>query len=1683
MYRPTTARRRPAARRGAILVVVLALLTIFAVVGIAFVFYSDGEMVAARYAKEGENRNGQMTPTPPAFDDDAELALSSVIFGASPTDVTAQVTNSLRGHDLLSGMYGTHGWRQDSPTGKQLNPPYSGAGIMHEDLTKTTNNALGAVSDRARVVNNTAMNVGGAYYVVDPEISDGPREVAKTQPSDPTNNATMTGKKYVPKNAPYTYPDLNNLYLASVSPATGDVMVPSYFRPWAFNDRPATLNGKTTPTPAPLGGRLAPWNPSDPVLVANTDWVTAEGRAKILRPRPIDQLTPAELTAAWGKGYAPTVADYQAPGFNAVALYNKIDEKIRDGSIIGYPRPNADNSTTGDVFSSIGNVGVQKNDSILIDFGATAFEWPRGSGKLVKPLAAVLVTDTDGFLNVNAHGNVRDAGNHASYHGFGPWEINLESATANKGEASTIVSARYGKWGSPGARNANKTIATEAAFDRSARRLGQYGQVNWDSTGSLAMGVSKAVLVPSFGAGANPFAVSPNYAAGFFDDNTDIKKAQNHPSLYNPADWAPFPEGQPLNPLPNGGTTTMPYGYTYSHAETRRLRQRYAGELDLYQQMSFNKLAGAPSGTLIGSFPAGATYRQDPAHPRRMLFTSLSAGLDLPGTMPQGQTSGTEFVFKTPGAYPPATLPAPAHASNSGLLSSQSWAYGGLGGVNLNRPLADYRDKTNAPLSSTNITAASANKAWADRQNLARDIFVRLVFGVGASGVSIDTDPTSKDYGKVTLPTETSTTDSYNGLRYLAQIAANVVDYIDGDDISTVFVWNPATSGTDSTNNVLGYATDANVASIAAASMTDPTKFGERVVFGVEVPRLVINEVYSEIVDDPNGPKGKGKGKGQGKGSDDDGVARFWVELMNPTSPAIPTGAPDGVLGTGKVVIKDFAAPGVVPYKLTIARGKKKGKTLADDVRYNPANVAGSIPAGDEDIDYAFKDATDGTGMTPKNAEVEPNNGLYDPAGSAAQGVVVVGSEVKSAPTATEFDPKNIKPMPPAWSNGMIVAPGLQYVVPNSDMNNLDLKQPANEYRRHVVLLRRLANPYLPENTATNPYITVDSMDWVPANNAAFSGNGNGAGMGGVPITDRVALGRVQPYAAHAYPDDITAAALPTYSFPASMSLYQAPTTAAMTEPKHTLGRHNGTSATAPAATTYTPAAGGTTPAKLTDTVMAPYDWLVHLDRSVVSPMELLTLQAGKPHEVTYYFLQPPAATNENVRKQVGLAPWFGVAPDPAAAKQIAGHPYTLDGRSAVDMGGRSNNGLYRGLEYLRVKPWTYGVPAGGRVHGKLNVNTTQDIRIWNALSDPQEPRKVQEFTQADSDKLWTSLFTSPTTGGTPGSGVRTYTSQQLTDAINQKWTVPAPGETVDDADPYIDPEAKNYLARLAQLDRPFKPFGSADALRPPPSGTWTPAMIAPGGAGLQDTIFRADPTVTPVTGQPRLYGSTAHPYMDAELTRKIANNTTTVSNVFTVHLTIVYHQVRAGSAETVTVATDNTGKTQNVTRSYLGAEAFREVPGDMRQQYMAVVDRSSAVVKPDTNYTSQTMQNVPYYVALDANANKGDTDFTITNGTANGTNSVLVYADGNLMEIRPGDSIIVGSGVEAEIVTVSSIPSAGTLRLGTGFVRPHPAGTVVTNAAFGRPTQPGSNFNPIKAPDTFRRNYPLLIPTATRVR
>src|SRR5262249_53759914 len=111
-----------------------------------------------------------------------------------------------------------------------------------------------------------------------------------------------------------------------------------------------------------------------------------------------------------------------------------------------------------------------------------------------------------------------------------------------------------------------------------------------------------------------------------------------------------------------------------------------------------------------------------------------------------------------------------------------------LGKVNLNRyltPYPSYSDSTHSMLTTSSWSRYDDNpqvlaqfqQAQSDRQQFASDIYTRLIAVTGLN-------PNPSFPG----PTDTNVIP----YRWLAQLAANIVDFIDPDDISTPFNFYPA---------------------------------------------------------------------------------------------------------------------------------------------------------------------------------------------------------------------------------------------------------------------------------------------------------------------------------------------------------------------------------------------------------------------------------------------------------------------------------------------------------------------------------------------------------------------------------------------------------------------------------------------------------------------------------------------------------------------------------------------------------------------------------------------------------------------------------------------------------------------------------------------------------------------------
>jgi hypothetical protein len=205
-------------RQGIVLLVVMAMLALFATVALSFVYYAESEATSMHYASQAQ--------TQAQADADPEMLLS--YFLSQLIYDTDNVSSAMRGHSLARTMYGL------SPYDYNV-IPFSGMGRLHSNTT-----ASAPKTDNTNLVNFQ-------YYPSDPfirypEIVD---DLIATNPSkgNPQGQSILNPgmpldskkNRYVGGNVPWTYPDVNNMFLAAVD-GKGRVLIPSFQRPWTIDN-------------------------------------------------------------------------------------------------------------------------------------------------------------------------------------------------------------------------------------------------------------------------------------------------------------------------------------------------------------------------------------------------------------------------------------------------------------------------------------------------------------------------------------------------------------------------------------------------------------------------------------------------------------------------------------------------------------------------------------------------------------------------------------------------------------------------------------------------------------------------------------------------------------------------------------------------------------------------------------------------------------------------------------------------------------------------------------------------------------------------------------------------------------------------------------------------------------------------------------------------------------------------------------------------------------------------------------------------------------------------------------------------------------------------------------------------------------------------------------------------------
>ncbi|MCY2942587.1 MAG: hypothetical protein NTV50_13085 [Planctomycetota bacterium] len=1205
-------------RKGMILLVIIAFLALFTIMGLTYLLYADAQLrFSIDEIKRLDKRNYR------SFDLSTEYLfnffLERFIYDQPDREADPYATatgginyepqsvySALRGHSLARNMYG-----YNERVGTYANQPailagvndraFSGSGKLANKQVTVPGTSI-TVSEHM-LVNSTYFKSFGQSQIIDPERG------ARSSLTVPANYSSSW-------NAPYTYPDYNNIYLAwlrsdgALNPYGSMVMKASFSTESTFGKMDASGLPAFTSTP-------------------NPNWFNEQGRYMSIRPRPVDNLIPADYAAAAGN-----------PG----QLNQIINQRILEGNLIPYP--GADGMDVKNLESYPGG-----NDSIWIDVGSPVFY--NIDGRKIKILIAPLIVELDSRINLNVVGNkMVGVSSHGSNQGWGPWEVNPKKINNAINPTGKFLS------------NANSFPVSELA------------KVDFNGGTDITIDGN-----------GNPVTAGPAVFPGQSKAGTSVTSFQSFPSFPkgNFGNLATFADSS--YELRNHASTWNPFvGMSYDTNALQYLL-RWTGKGSSPSGSGIANSAPAVFGT---SVPSNVAYLKN-----RNLVTSLSIDFSKPGFVPYyADSSANSYQLAANTYYPKSpnpekylstnALPVNQNLSDFDLTVPRSMA-SLLTKLDLSRTLTAYPSVSTTFTGAmgsggrySNLTDPSIFNANSDRQNFALDIFTALLKLTGA-----------KDMSSAAIPLQgVGATDSdYETNRYLAQLAANMVDYIDNDDVMTEFIWKKDPAATP-----------------------DLTKH-ER-VYGVELNKVVLNEVYAEIINDPTDtfPEKPTNSKKFPASSDKPFQVHFWVELMNP----LPAATAVGSLVNHAILEQDplAAAGDSSVYQLEI-----RDQSAAIDI-FKSDNPLGVTRPDTDGINRSkglvsnFQPAGGGAGVNL----LAPAAGDYLGIENSTNGFIVLGSNItfpNDGPVYDGADPtKNEIPKPFTSINNIakIKKNELKYTIPiekpagtpDSDYDKATFTTTLQTKNIPSIVLRRLANPYLsPQSDATkpnyNPYIAVDVMNDIKVNDGVT--NATDDKKAAPPAVDkRSSVVRQQPYQESGKKD---VAGLFDVSTNMTKDLVK--------QPQHTFLRQNGTLSEAPGSINADPL------------LQLPFTPISHLDRQLVNPIELLEVAGCKPAEVTRRFINENDTTNmtASIFKTQNNNTFYG--------HKI---PWMDD-----------QNRLLRFLELASPQIRFAGTSIGGKEFGKININGVWDKETFRALADASN--NINGFTEAEVDAVFQQILDS----------------------------------------------------------------------------------------------------------------------------------------------------------------------------------------------------------------------------------------------------------------------------------------------------------------------------------------------------
>jgi hypothetical protein len=473
--------------------------------------------------------------------------------------------------------------------------------------------------------------------------------------------------------------------------------------------------------------------------------------------------------------------------FNANYAFNDMSNPNWTNQVGKYltvrPRPKehpnfpAPDDATGDVKNLIGAPGG--NDSIWIDIGAPVMTAPDGTK--YKMLVAPLILDLDNRINVNTAGNILGPNNsHLSHQGWGPWEVNLAKvlfgdSTANPQEYKNLFVGDGRNWGKYGPDQLPAKANSSAPYRGMPNHF--YSQIDYNARNETNPARPSSLIQPP-GFGTTPaFSLWPTYAQGYNNANSldgPLNELKNHPALYN-------------------GSQNDDRVFRVSDMEGL-LRPNSLGKAE-------QRLPDTGSSALISDLArlSPSNFGPDAVSPRfRNLVTTLSMDFgNRSGIIPYWYTTpdntytsaadptqapiGSAIPFPP---LPPSATPSSGPSEfgtdwrstaasynrlNPGSLSFLSYPHQATGAAQVSfNDRFDNKDKDKSAVVSQFYSAQS------NRQNYAGSIYQRLL---NVTGVGLPANPAEPAFND----------PNFIARRWLAQLAVNIVDYLDEDDISTPF--------------------------------------------------------------------------------------------------------------------------------------------------------------------------------------------------------------------------------------------------------------------------------------------------------------------------------------------------------------------------------------------------------------------------------------------------------------------------------------------------------------------------------------------------------------------------------------------------------------------------------------------------------------------------------------------------------------------------------------------------------------------------------------------------------------------------------------------------------------------------------------------------------------------------------